>query len=73
VGQLLRRLIDYRCYDHAADETGETLITRYAWRFGLRARAHAAHSGEQRTGGAGCANGGFVNVPDVLKDPRYLP
>jgi len=55
------------------DETGETLITRYAWRFGY---AHApmrripVNSGLV---GAAVREWRFVNVPDVLKDPRYLP
>src|SRR5690348_7666029 len=35
VGQLLRRLIDYQMFSiMLLDEKGETLITRYAWRFG---------------------------------------
>ena len=39
VGQLLRRLIDYQMFTiMLLDEKGETLITRYAWRFGY---AHA--------------------------------
>ena len=39
IGQLLRRLIDYQMFTiMLVDEKGETLITRYAWRFGY---AHA--------------------------------
>ena len=39
VGQLLRRLIDYQMFTiMLLDHKGETLITRYAWRFGY---AHA--------------------------------
>src|ERR1700677_2927244 len=39
VGQLLRRLIDYQMFTvMLLDEKGDTLITRYAWRFGY---AHA--------------------------------
>ena len=39
IGQLLRRLIDYQMFTiMLLDEKGETLITRYAWRFGY---AHA--------------------------------
>src|SRR5664280_1672952 len=35
VGHLLRRLIDYQMFSiMLLDEKGETLITRYAWRFG---------------------------------------
>ena len=73
-GQLLRRLIDYQMFTiMLLDETGETLITRYAWRFGY---AHApmrripVNSGLV---GAAVREWRFVNVPDVLKDPRYLP
>ena len=74
VGQLLRRLIDYQMFTiMLLDETGETLITRYAWRFGY------AHAPRRRipvnSGLVGTAvrEWRFVNVPDVLKDPRYLP
>ncbi len=74
VGQLLRRLIDYQMFTiMLLDEKGETLITRYAWRFGY---AHAplrripVNSGLV---GAAVREWRFVNVPDVSKDPRYLP
>ena len=74
VGQLLRRLIDYQMFTiMLLDETGETLITRYAWRFGY---AHAplrripVNSGLV---GAAVREWRYVNVPDVQKDPRYLP
>jgi len=74
VGQLLRRLIDYQMFTiMLLDEKGETLITRYAWRFGY---AHAplrrvpVNSGLV---GAAVREWRFVNVPDVAKDPRYLP
>jgi sigma-B regulation protein RsbU (phosphoserine phosphatase) len=73
VGQLLRRLIDYQMFTiMLLDEKGETLITRYAWRFGY---AHApmrripVNSGLV---GAAVREWRFVNVPDVTKDPRYL-
>ena len=73
VGQLLRRLIDYQMFTVLLlDEKGETLITRYAWRFG-----HA--QAPQRnipiaTGLVGTAvrEWRMVNVPDVSKDARYL-
>jgi sigma-B regulation protein RsbU (phosphoserine phosphatase) len=73
VGQLLRRLIDYQMFTILLlDEKGETLITRYAWRFG-----HA--QAPQRnipiaTGlvGAAVREWRMVNVPDVNKDARYL-
>ena len=56
VGQLLRRLIDYQMFSILLlDEKGDTLITRYAWRFGYAARAHAAHPHQQRHCGRGGA------------------
>ena len=74
VGQLLRRLIDYQMFSiMLLDEKGETLITRYAWRFGY------AHAPLRRIPvnaglvGAAVREWRFVNVPDVTKDPRYLP
>jgi phosphoserine phosphatase RsbU/P len=74
VGQLLRRLIDYQMFSiMLLDEKGETLITRYAWRFGY------SHAPLRRipvnTGlvGAAVREWRFINVPDVTKDPRYLP
>jgi sigma-B regulation protein RsbU (phosphoserine phosphatase) len=74
MGQLLRRLIDYQMFSiMLLDEKGETLITRFAWRFG------SAHAPMRRisvnTGlvGAAVREWRFINVPDVLKDPRYLP
>ncbi len=74
VGQLLRRLIDYQMFTiMLLDEKGETLITRYAWRFGY---AHAplrripVNSGLV---GTAVREWRFVNVPDTAKDPRYLP
>jgi sigma-B regulation protein RsbU (phosphoserine phosphatase) len=74
VGQLLRRLIDYQMFAiMLLDEKGETLITRYAWRFGY---AHAPLRRLPITSGlvgAAVREWRVVNVPDVLKDPRYLP
>jgi len=74
VGQLLRRLIDYQMFTiMLLDERGETLITRYAWRFGY------AHAPLRRIPvnaglvGAAVREWRFVNVPDVTKDARYLP
>jgi sigma-B regulation protein RsbU (phosphoserine phosphatase) len=74
VGQLLRRLIDYQMFTvMLLDEKGETLITRYAWRFG------SAHAPLRRfsitTGlvGAAVREWRLINVPDVRKDQRYLP
>ena len=74
VGQLLRRLIDYQIFTiMLLDEKGETLITRYAWRFGYThapLRRIPVNSGLV---GAAVREWRFVNVPDVNKDPRYLP
>ncbi|MGA8042903.1 MAG: SpoIIE family protein phosphatase [Terracidiphilus sp.] len=74
IGQLLRRLIDYQMFSiMLLDDKGETLITRYAWRFGY------AHAPLRRipitTGLVGAAVREWrpINVPDVRKDPRYLP
>jgi len=74
VGQLLRRLIDYQMFTiMLLDEKGETLVTRYSWRFGY------AHAPLRRipitTGlvGAAVREWRAINVPDVSKDPRYLP
>ena len=74
IGQLLRRLIDYQMFSiMLLDDKGETLITRYAWRFGY---AHAPLRRIPITSGlVGTAVREWrpINVPDVRKDPRYLP
>ena len=74
VGQLLRRLIDYQMFSILLlDEKGETLITRYAWRFGY------AHAPMRRIPissglvGAAVREWRLINVPDVTQDPRYIP
>jgi len=74
IGQLLRRLIDYQMFSILLlDEKGETLITRYAWRFGY------AHAPMRRIPissglvGAAVREWRAINVPDVSKDPRYIP
>lgn len=74
VGQLLRRLIDYQMFTvMLLDETGDTLITRYAWRFGY---AHAPMRRIPITSGivgAAVREWRLVNVADVRKDSRYIP
>jgi phosphoserine phosphatase RsbU/P len=74
IGQLLRRLIDYQMFSiMLLDDKGETLITRYAWRFGY---AHAPLRRIPITSGlvgAAVREWRPINVPDVDKDPRYLP
>ncbi len=73
VGQLLRRLIDYQMFTiMLLDPKGETLITRYAWRFGY---AHAPLRRIPITSGlvgASVREWRVINVLDVRKDPRYL-
>jgi len=73
VGQLLRRLIDYQMFTvMLLDDSGETLITRYGWRFGTihaPVRRIAVNSGLV---GAAVREWRPINVPDVRKDPRYL-
>jgi sigma-B regulation protein RsbU (phosphoserine phosphatase) len=74
IGQLLHRLIDYQMFTiMLLDEKGETLITRYAWRFGY---AHAPLRRIPITSGlvgAAVREWRPINAPDVRKDPRYLP
>jgi sigma-B regulation protein RsbU (phosphoserine phosphatase) len=73
VGQLLRRLIDYQMFTiMLLDPKGDTLITRYAWRFGYShapLRRIPINSGLV---GASVREWRIINVPDVRKDPRYL-
>jgi phosphoserine phosphatase RsbU/P len=73
IGQLLRRLIDYQMFSiMLLDEKGETLITRYAWRFGY---THAPLRRIPVTSGlvgAAVREWRLINVPDVHKDQRYL-
>lgn len=73
IGQLLRRLIDYQMFSiMLLDAKGETLITRYAWRFGY---AHAPQRRIPITSGlvgAAVREWRPINVRDVRKDPRYL-
>ena len=73
IGQLLRRLIDYQMFTiMLMDEKGETLITRYAWRFGY------AHAPRRRLPinsglvGASVREWRPINVPDVRQDQRYV-
>jgi sigma-B regulation protein RsbU (phosphoserine phosphatase) len=74
VGQLLRRLIDYQMFTILLlDEKGETLITRYAWRFGFAHAPLRSLPVDSGLVGAAVREWRLVNVPDVRKDPRYLP
>jgi sigma-B regulation protein RsbU (phosphoserine phosphatase) len=74
VGQLLRRLIDYQMFSiMLLDEKGETLITRYAWRFGHAQAPMRRISVTSGLVGAAVREWRPINVPDVRKDQRYLP
>ncbi len=74
VGQLLRRLIDYQMFSiMLLDEKGETLITRYAWQFGYSHAPMRRIPTSNGLVGAAVREWRTINVPDVNKDPRYLP
>jgi sigma-B regulation protein RsbU (phosphoserine phosphatase) len=73
VGQLLRRLIDYKMFSiMLLDEKGETLITRYAWRFGHANTPQRRLPIANGLVGTAVREWRLVNVPDVLNDPRYM-
>ncbi|MGC9223445.1 MAG: SpoIIE family protein phosphatase [Terracidiphilus sp.] len=74
VGQLLRRLIDYQMFTiMLLDEKGETLITRYAWRFGYSHAPMRRIPISDGLVGAAVSEWRPINVPDVNKDSRYIP
>jgi sigma-B regulation protein RsbU (phosphoserine phosphatase) len=74
VGQLLRRLINYQMFSiMLLDDKGETLITRYAWRFGHADAPMRKISVTMGLVGAAVREWRPINVPDVSKDPRYIP
>jgi sigma-B regulation protein RsbU (phosphoserine phosphatase) len=74
VGQLLRRLIDYQMFTiMLLDEKGETLITRYAWRFGYSHAPTRRIPTSSGLVGAAVREWRTINVPDVNKDQRYIP
>jgi phosphoserine phosphatase RsbU/P len=74
VGTLLRRLIDYQMFSiMLLDEKGQTLITRYAWRFGYAQAPMRRISVTTGIVGAALREWRPINVPDVRKDQRYLP
>jgi sigma-B regulation protein RsbU (phosphoserine phosphatase) len=73
VGQLLRRLIDYQMFTiMLLDDTGEFLVTRYAWRFGYTHAPRRRISVSSGLVGAAVREWRPINVRDVHKDPRYL-
>ena len=74
IGQLLRRLIDYQMFSILLlDDKGETLITRYAWRFGYSHAPMRRIPVNSGLVGAAVREWRAINVPDVEKDSRYLP
>ena len=74
VGQLLRRLIDYQMFSiMLLEEKGDTLITRYAWRFGYSHAPMRRIPISSGIVGAAVREWRPINVPDVNKDLRYLP
>ena len=63
VGQLLRRLIDYQMFTiMLLDDKGETLITRYAWRFGY---AHAPLAPHRQSPAASSARRSASGAPSM--------
>ena len=74
IGQLLRRLIDYQMFSILLlDQKGETLITRYSWRFGYSHAPMRRMSTNSGLVGAAVREWRTINVPDVSQDPRYIP
>jgi sigma-B regulation protein RsbU (phosphoserine phosphatase) len=74
IGQLLRRLIDYQMFTlMLLDEKGETLITRYVWRFGSADAPMRRIPINTGLVGAAVREWRLINVPDVRLDPRYIP
>ncbi|WP_420239415.1 SpoIIE family protein phosphatase [Telmatobacter bradus] len=73
VGQLLRRLIDYQMFSvMLLDEKGETLVTRYAWRFGTTDAPQRSIPVNSGVVGAAVREWRVINVGDVTQDPRFL-
>ena len=73
VGQLLRRLIDYQMFSILLlDEKGETLVTRYSWRFGSSEAPMRRISISSGLVGAAVREWRLINVHDVRKDSRYV-
>jgi len=73
IGQLLRRLIDYQMFSiMLLDEKGETLITRYVWRFGSAQTPLRSLPITSGLVGTAVREWRLVNVPDVSKDARYV-
>ena len=74
IGQLLRRLIDYQMFAILLlDDKGETLVTRYAWRFGQSHVPYRRFSVNSGLVGAAVREWRPINVPDVRKDQRHIP
>ena len=74
VGQLLRRLIDYQTFTiMLLDEKGETLVTRYAWRYGSTHEPTRRMAVTTGLAGAAVREWRTINVGDVHNDPRAIP
>jgi sigma-B regulation protein RsbU (phosphoserine phosphatase) len=74
IGQLLRRLIDYQMFSILLlDEKGETLITRYAWRFGYANAPMRRIPTSSGLVGAAVREWRPINVREVSRDQRYIP
>jgi len=73
VGLLLRRIIDYQMFAVLLlDDTEETLVARYIWRFGNRQAANGRIPITNGLVGAAVREWRIINIPDVRKDPRYI-
>lgn len=74
VGHLLRRLIDYQMFSvMLLDESGQTLVTRYAWKFGASEAPQRQIAISQGLVGASVREWRLINTPDVRREPRYIP
>jgi len=74
IGDLLTRLIDYQMFSILLlDETGQKLQHRFSLRF--KENIHLKHDILLGKGlvGAAAQQGEAILVPDVSKDPRYIP
>jgi sigma-B regulation protein RsbU (phosphoserine phosphatase) len=72
IGQLLRRLIDYQMFTiMLVNASGDSLVTRYAWRFGHSSMPRRSLPINTGLVGAAVAEWRLINVPDVREDSRY--
>ena len=72
IGQLLRRLIDYQMFTiMLVNASGDSLVTRYTWRFGHSSMPRRSLPINTGLVGAAVAEWRLINVPDVREDSRY--